>query len=251
MRKFGLVGNPLGHSFSKTYFANKFRNDVLSDCRYDNFEMYDIISLKDLIDSDSEIVGLNITIPYKSEVLSILDSVDELALEIGAVNVIKITDRGGKRLLKGFNTDIYGFEQSLTPHLVGRKIDNALIIGTGGSSKAVAFVLGRLGIRITSLSRSSKEGSVTYRELSDETLRNSRLIINTTPVGMFPLINRKPELNYSCIGPDHILYDLIYNPLRTSFLQKGEEQGCTVINGLEMLHIQAEKSWEIWNNPDV
>jgi len=202
-----------------------------------------------LIKEENELLGLNVTIPYKEEVISFLDAVDSEALEVGAVNVIKILRSGDKIKLKGYNTDIYGFKESLKP-FINKGMKQALILGTGGSSKAVAWVLKKLGVKIIFVSRSNKQGSITYREITDNIIGNTQLIVNTTPLGMYPDTENKPDIPYNLLSPSHILYDLIYNPAQTLFLKEGINRGCTVINGLTMLKLQAEKSWEIWNNPD-
>jgi shikimate dehydrogenase len=251
MRKFGLIGFPLGHSFSKQYFKDKFIRESFLDCLYENYELINLSDLRDLISEDHEICGLNVTIPYKSEVLGFIDYTDDEALQVGAVNVLKISSNGGRRIVKGFNTDIFGFRESLKPYMEGKKINGALILGTGGSSKAVAHVLDKLGIGKTFISRNSGENSILYSELSDKKIIDNQLIINTTPLGMFPGIESWPDLNYNCLTSEHILYDLVYNPSVTTFLKMGMERGCKTIGGLEMLHLQAEKSWEIWNDPAV
>lgn len=251
MRKFGLIGFPLGHSFSKQYFAKKFINESIPDCSYENYELEKLLLLKDLVSKDHELFGLNVTIPYKTEVFKYLDYYDNEAAEVGAVNVLKISDNAGRRIMKGFNTDIFGFTESLSPHLIGRDITSAIVLGTGGSSKAVSYVLKKLGINIINVSRKRGEKNILYKELSDEMLIENKLIINTTPLGMFPDITDKPDLDYNCLNTSHILYDLIYNPTLTTFLKNGKERGCKIIGGLEMLHLQAEKSWEIWNDPDI
>jgi shikimate dehydrogenase len=251
MRKFGLIGFPLGHSFSKQYFTNKFINESIHDCSYDNYELKNLHAIKDLILNDPEICGLNITIPYKSEIIKYLDDADNESVEIGAVNVIKISYKNESPFLKGFNTDIFGFKESLTPYLHGDGIKRAVILGTGGSAKAIDYVLKKLGIEIVHVSRISGEGAISYNELTDKMLIENQLIVNTTPLGMFPNINDKPDLNYNCLNENHILFDLIYNPALTSFLKMGKERGCKLIGGLEMLYLQAEKSWEIWNNPKI
>jgi shikimate dehydrogenase len=251
MRKFGLIGFPLGHSFSKLFFTEKFNRESLIDCSYENYEFESLILLKNLLLNDQEICGLNVTIPYKSDVIELLDWVDTEAIGIGAVNVIKISYKNNRRIIKGFNTDIYGFRHSLVPHLDGKKIESAIILGKGGSSKAVAFVLKELDINIIYVSRNREDKTLSYGDLTDEIISDNKLIINTTPLGMFPDIHTKPDLNYKCLTSGHILYDLVYNPAMTEFLKKGEEQGCKIFGGLNMLHLQAEKSWEIWNAPDL
>jgi shikimate dehydrogenase len=251
MRKFGLIGFPLGHSFSRAYFTDKFNRESLSDCIYENYEFESLNLLKNLLSTDQEICGLNVTIPYKSDVIELLDWTDNEAIGIGAVNVIKVSFKNNRRIVKGFNTDIYGFRNSLVPNLNGKNIKSAIVLGTGGSSKAVTFVLKELDINIIYVSRNQGNKTLSYGDLTDEIISDNKLIINATPLGMFPDIHTKPDLNYKCLTSAHILYDLVYNPAMTEFLKKGEEQGCKIIGGLNMLHLQAEKSWEIWNDPDL
>ena len=247
MRKFGLVGYPLGHSFSKKYFTEKFIRENISDCQYENYPLASIDLLDELISNNSDLYGLNITIPYKSAVIKYLDFIDEQAQAIGAVNVLKFKRDGGKVIIKGFNSDIDGFRNSIFPYL-GKRITHALVLGTGGGAKAVCYVLAKSGIKITSADIIKIEGVLNYSEITDNILINNQLIVNTTPLGMFPDILRKPDLNYRCLNRDHILFDLVYNPELTSFLQAGKEQGCTIISGIQMLYGQAEKAWEIWND---
>jgi shikimate dehydrogenase len=250
MRKFGLIGYPLGHSFSKKYFSEKFIRENISDCQYENYPLISIDLLVELISNHSDIYGLNVTIPYKSAVIKYLDFIDEQAKSIGAVNVLKFKRIGDKVVSKGFNTDIDGFRNSIFPYL-GEKVKNALVLGTGGGAKAVCYVLRKFGINITSADIIKLEGVLNYSEITDNILINNQLIINTTPLGMFPDIVRKPDLNYGCLNRDHILFDLVYNPELTSFLKAGKEQGCTIISGIKMLYGQAEKTWEIWNNDSL
>ncbi|MGB4293916.1 MAG: shikimate dehydrogenase [Bacteroidales bacterium] len=249
MRKYGLIGYPLEHSFSKKYFAEKFRNEGIEDASYDNYPLKSVKEFEKLIKEEKELFGLNVTIPYKQEVIPFLDSVDTEASEVGAVNVIKIYRYGDKIVLKGYNTDIYGFRESLKPFL-NRKVSHALVLGTGGSSKAVAYVLGKLSIKVIFVSRIKKPECITYEDINEEVIDTTMLIVNTTPVGMYPMIDNKPDIPYHLLSTSHILYDLIYNPEQTLFLKEGLKRGCTIINGLEMLRLQAEKSWEIWNYPD-
>lgn len=250
MRKFGLIGYPLGHSFSKKYFSDKFIRDNISDCQYENYPLTNIDLLAELISNNSDLYGLNVTIPYKSAVIQYLDIIDEQARSIGAVNVLKFVKSGDKALLKGFNTDIDGFRNSILPYL-DERVTNALVLGTGGGAKAVCYVLGKLGIKITSADIIKIEGVLNYSEITNNILMNNQLIVNTTPLGMFPDILGKPDLNYSCLNKNHILFDLVYNPELTSFLKAGSEQGCTTISGIKMLHSQAEKAWEIWNDENL
>ncbi len=246
MRRFGLIGFPLGHSFSKRYFSEKFLHENIRDCSYDNFPLPDISRLTDLI-WENDLEGLNVTIPYKSSVMQFLDKIDPEALEVGAVNVIRIEKLIGKSILSGFNSDITGIMDTLKP-VMSQEVTGAIVLGTGGSSKAVCHVLKRLEIHYTLVSREKKPGVLTYSDLDNAILRNSQLIINTTPLGMHPETEGKPHIDYSLLGPGHILFDLVYNPEITSFLKMGQERGCTVLTGLRMLYSQAEKSWEIWNS---
>jgi shikimate dehydrogenase len=247
MRKFGLIVYPLGHSFSKKYFSEKFLLENISDCQYENYPLITIDLLNNLISSNSDLCGLNVTIPYKSSVIKYLDSIDEQAESVGAVNVVKLKRSGNKIVLKGFNSDIDGFRNSVIPYL-GKNVKNALVLGTGGGAKAVCYVLGKLGIKITSVDIIKLEGVLNYSEITDNILMNNQLIVNTTPLGMFPDIIGKPELNYKCLTKDQILFDLVYNPDVTSFLKSGKEQGCVTVSGIKMLYGQAERAWEIWND---
>jgi shikimate dehydrogenase len=206
--------------------------------------------LDELISSNSDIYGLNVTIPYKSAVIKYLDSIDEQAQSIGAVNVLKLKRSDDKVITKGFNTDIDGFRNSIFPYL-GERVVNALVLGTGGGAKAVCYVLGKFGIKITLVDIINLEGVLNYSEITDNILISNQLIVNATPLGMFPDILRKPDLNYSCLNKDHILFDLVYNPELTSFLKAGKEQGCTIISGIKMLYGQADRAWEIWNDDSL
>ena len=250
MRKYGLIGYPLGHSFSSKYFAGKFINERLSDVSYDNYPLTDINFLPRIIEEDKELCGLNVTIPYKSEVLRFLDSIDQEASEIGAVNVIKIKRTGGRYLLSGFNSDVTGISDSIKPYLKNN-IQQAMVLGTGGSSRSVCYVLKKNGIKITLVSRVRKEGVISYDDLTREMIAGHLLIINTTPLGMYPAVENKPDLNYDVLGRDHVLFDLVYNPEITAFLNSGLKQGCRIITGLKMLHSQAERAWDIWNDDNL
>jgi shikimate dehydrogenase len=250
MKKFGLIGYPLGHSFSKKYFSEKFVRENISDCQYEIYPLSGIDLLPELISSNNDLYGLNVTIPYKTAVIKYLDFIDDQARSVGAVNVLKMKRNGDRVAIKGFNSDIDGFRVSILPY-INESVTSALILGTGGAAKAVCYVLGKLGIKITSVDIIKQEGVLNYPDITDNILISNKLIVNTTPLGMFPDITGKPELNYNCLDRDHILYDLVYNPEMTSFLREGEEHGCTIVSGLKMLHLQAERSWEIWNNPDL
>jgi shikimate dehydrogenase len=250
MRKFGLIGYPLGHSFSKKYFTEKFLKERLQECLYENYPLTNIDQLKNLISEEPDLCGFNVTIPYKSAIISMLDSISPEAGEIGAVNVVKIKREEGLVKLHGFNSDITGIRESLMP-FSSNKINNAIVLGTGGSSRAVCFVLKNLGIKTTIVSRSRKPGTIEYTELTAEILGAAGLIINTTPLGMYPDLTSKPAINYSILTKNQILFDLVYNPEMTLFLKMGAERGCSVISGIKMLHSQAEKAWEIWNNDSL
>lgn len=240
MKHYGLIGCPLGHSFSKQYFTEKFKENG-TDAVYELHELPEIECFEELLDS-CVMSGLNVTIPYKQSIVAYLDELDETARLVGAVNTIQFLPDGR---LKGYNTDVIGFEETLKPLLrpCHRK---ALILGTGGASKAVAFVLSRLGIAYTFVSRKKSAESLCYNDLSQEILEDNLLIVNTTPLGMFPNVHEKPQIPYQFLTENHLLYDLIYNPLKTEFLRKGEEAGATIQNGLAMLQTQAEASYKIW-----
>jgi shikimate dehydrogenase len=241
MRTFGLIGFPLTHSFSVKYFAEKFVREGILDCVYKNFPLHSIGDFATLL-KEENLSGLNVTIPYKESVIDYLDEIDAAAASIGAVNCIKITD--GK--LKGYNTDVFGFAESLKNYL-GDIRPRALILGTGGSSKAISFALDQLDISFHFVSRQKKTDQLTYQELTADIIRDHTLIINTTPLGMFPDTEAAPDLPYTALTGDHYLYDLIYNPEETLFLREGRLNKAHTKNGLEMLYLQAEKNWEIWN----
>lgn len=245
MQKYGLLGYPLGHSFSKTYFNQKFEAEKI-DAEYINFEIPNIKEIKNVLKENPELRGLNVTIPYKEQVIPFLDDLDEDARLIGAVNVIKFT-KGlfGRTKLKGYNSDIIGFKQSIEP-LLKPSHRKALILGTGGASKAVFQGLKQLGVGATLVSRQQKEFCITYDEITPKTMEQYTVIVNTTPLGMFPNVDACPDIPYDLLTPDHLLYDLLYNPDETLFMKKGKERGAVVKNGLEMLLLQAFAAWEIW-----
>jgi shikimate dehydrogenase len=244
MRLYGLIGKTLKHSFSKVYFTQKFARLGLTDCRYENFEIPSIDHFKALLDSYPELEGLNITIPYKEEVLPYLHEQSHVVRAVGACNCIKFEE--GR--LYGFNTDVAGFKKSLQKVLKPQH-QKALVLGTGGGAKAVGYALKELAIEYISISRSRKEGGLTYEEIDKSLLQDHLLIVNTSPVGMYPHVDEAPAIPYKHLTPSHLLYDLIYNPAKTLFLQKGAEQGATISNGQEMLELQAEENWRIWNSP--
>lgn len=252
MKEYGLIGHPLGHSFSKKFFTDKFCREGI-DASYANFDIPDASMLMDIIQEHPNLVGVNCTIPHKESVMQILDSITPEAQEIGAVNVIKIlrskehstgtSERNFK--LIGYNSDIIGFKQSIAP-LLNAYHRNALILGTGGAAKAVAVGLRQLGLTHTYVSRSPKEGCLTYEDITTETMGKFQVIVNCTPVGMFPHTDEAPQLPYEALTPQHILFDLIYNPEETLFLRKGREKGATTKNGMDMLRLQALAAWDIW-----
>lgn len=242
----GLIGYPLSHSFSKKYFAKKFVAENIPGYDYELFPLEKIDALAALIEDQANLLGLNITIPYKQDVLSYLDEISEEAEKIGAVNTIKFN----KGRLKGFNTDVYGFEISLKKLLASNtgayREMNALVLGTGGASKAVKYVLDKLEISYQLVSRSAGKGRIVYKDINKEVLTKHQIIINTTPLGTFPNIDAAPDLPYEYLSDQHFLYDLVYNPEVTKFLQHGLNNSSKIMNGLEMLVLQAEKAWEIW-----
>ncbi|MCO6501117.1 MAG: shikimate dehydrogenase [Vicingus serpentipes] len=245
MKQYGLIGYPLSHSFSANYFAKKFEKENIKGCAYQAYEIDSIEKLSELIKSVPNLIGLNVTIPYKQDVFKYLSSVDEVAKNIGAVNTIKIDQKNQE--IKGYNTDYYGFKQSLKPFLENNH-QRALILGTGGASKAVYYVLKELNIDCIFVSRNpTNDNEVAYEDVNEHVIRHHQLIVNTTPIGMYPKVDAKPELPYQYLTTQHLLYDLVYNPLETAFLKEGKKKGCITINGLDMLQLQAEKSWEIWN----
>lgn len=242
--RFGLIGYPLGHSFSKKYFTEKFENEGLSqNYQYDLFPIENVEEIKEIIDNYPELKGLNVTIPYKQSVISFLDEMDESASSVGAVNTIKIQD--GKT--KGFNTDVIGFKKSLQSFLGETKVKKALILGTGGAGKAVAHVLNQLKIAYQWVSRKSTDEMLDYQSLKGK-LNDFQLIINTTPLGTYPNVESCPELPYQELNGQHFLFDLVYNPAITKFMKRGLDAHCKVINGLEMLYLQADAAWDIWNS---
>jgi shikimate dehydrogenase len=243
MRRYGLIGYPLTHSFSQRYFTEKFEREGIQDCSYSNFSLATIDELPGVL-SDSELCGLNVTIPYKEKVIAYLDEQSPVVAAIGACNCIRI--EGGRRT--GYNTDVVGFEQSLVKKLGGHH-EQALILGTGGAAKAVEYVLRKLGIHYRLVTRNPRPdtGDMGYEQVTPEMLDTYTLIVNTTPLGMHPRTEECPPLPYEAMGPGHYLFDLIYNPARTLFLQKGGERGAVVENGYEMLLLQAEESWRLWN----
>lgn len=247
MQIYGLIGNPLGHSLSEKYFTDKFINNHI-EATYTLFPLQSIDELPELINSTKDLAGLNVTIPYKTAAIHHIHHIDKDARMVGAINTIKIESKNSNRVLMGYNTDIFGFEQCIKPHIQDKKHLKALILGTGGAARAVQFVLRKLGIGFTMVSRSGlKVGQLPYSLVTSSVIKTHLLIINATPIGMFPDIDAKPDILYQYVGSNHILIDLIYNPEETHFLKIGRMAGAQTINGMVMFEKQAEESWRIWN----
>ncbi|MEI6677994.1 MAG: shikimate dehydrogenase [Mariniphaga sp.] len=245
-RKFGLIGFPLTHSFSRKFFTEKFSDENI-DAQYLNFELENISQLPHLIAAHPDLEGINVTIPYKELAIKFLDHTDEVAAQIKAVNTIRIHRTGHHVSLHGYNTDIHGFQASIEP-LIQKYHQKALVLGTGGASKAVVKALENLHIDSIFVSRNPEEkGELSYSDLDEDVMNNYKIIINTTPIGTYPNIEGCPAIPFELITPKHLLFDLVYNPEVTEFLMQGKLRGATVKNGLEMLHLQALESWKIWN----
>jgi shikimate dehydrogenase len=248
MDKYGLIGYPLGHSFSIGYFNEKFANENI-DAQYINFEIPSIDNLVEVLSSNPQLRGLNVTIPYKEQVIRYLDSISPEAQAIGAVNVIRVSQKGNQTFLRGFNSDVIGFTKSIEP-MLERYHRKALILGTGGAAKAVDYGLKSLGLETQMVSRSRKTGAITYDDVKAETIEEYNVLVNCTPLGLYPNVDLCPTLPYNAMNSRTLLYDLLYNPDETLFMRKGREQGATVKNGLEMLLLQAFASWEFWNGKE-
>lgn len=246
MEHYGLLGFPLGHSFSAQYFTEKFEK-LKIDADYKNFEFESIDHAFSELEKIEGLRGFNVTIPYKEKIIPFLNSISPEAASIGAVNAVRVEyDRNNKKYFKGYNTDIIGFVKSISP-LLNKDIHKyALILGTGGASKAIAKGLEKIGIGITFVSRNSNDKSITYQDLQNDIIAKNKVIVNCTPVGMYPNIYECPQIPYNYLTHEHLLYDLVYNPLETEFLKRGKTIGCLTKNGLEMLHLQAEAAWNIW-----
>lgn len=242
---YGLVGYPLGHSFSRGYFTEFFQQEGI-DAEYKNFELPDIEDLTTVLKEEAALRGFNVTIPYKQQVMPYLHELDAAAEAIGAVNVVKVTRHEGTAYLKGYNTDVIGFSDSIRP-LLKPHHTHALILGTGGASKAVNYALQQLGLETCFVSRTKREGVMTYEELTPEVLSRYTVIVNTTPLGTFPKTDECPPIDYTLINHHFLLFDLVYNPEKTLFLQRGEQAGAAIRNGMEMLIGQAKAAWHIWN----
>ncbi len=245
MKQYGLIGYPLSHSFSKKYFSQKFENEQITDAHYELYPLENIQDFPQFIATIPNLKGLNVTIPYKQKVMPFMTRLDSATQKIGAVNTIKIMENGD---LIGYNSDYYGFKMTLLELIADAPV-SALILGTGGASRAVCVALEDLNIdfRLVSRTKNTKLNQLTYEEITPEIIENHQLIINTTPLGMSPHLDTFPDLRYELMGTAHYLYDLVYNPEMTIFMQKGIRQGAKVVNGLKMLELQAEKSWQIWN----
>jgi shikimate dehydrogenase len=247
MDKYGLIGYPLGHSFSISYFNQRFQDEGI-DAVYENYEIPNIDALPEVLGSNPELKGLNVTIPYKEKVIPFLDSIAPEARAIGAVNVIRVTHRGNKTELKGYNSDVIGFTKSIEPMLDKKWHKKALILGTGGASKAINYGLKSLGLETVFVSRYERPGTIQYERITPEVIKEYNVIVNCTPVGMYPHTEECPLLPYEAMDYHTILYDLIYNPDETLFMKRGREQGAEVKNGLEKLLLQAFASWEFWHD---
>ena len=246
MDKYGLIGFPLGHSFSISYFNQRFQDEGI-DAVYENYEIPNIDALAEILDSNPELKGLNVTIPYKEKVIPFLDSISPEARAIGAVNVIRVTHRGNKTELKGFNSDVIGFTKSIEPMLDKKLHQKALILGTGGASKAIDYGLRSLGLETVFVSRYERPNTIQYKTITPEVVKEYNVIVNCTPLGMYPKTEVCPDLPYEAMDSHTILYDLIYNPDETLFMKRGAQYGANVKNGLEMLLLQAFASWEFWH----
>ena len=246
MDKYGLIGYPLGHSFSISYFNQKFQDESINAV-YENFEIPTIEALDEVLDSNPNLRGLNVTIPYKEKVLPFLNSISPEARAIGAVNVIRVIHEGKSIKLKGYNSDVIGFTKSIEPMLDNKSHKKALILGTGGASKAIDYGLRNLGLETVFVSRYERPGTIQYKSITPEVIQEYNVVVNCTPVGMYPHTEECPELPYEAMDQHTILYDLIYNPDETMFMKRGAQYGAQTKNGLEMLLLQAFASWEFWH----
>ncbi len=246
MKKFGLVGFPLGHSFSSKFFNEKFQNEHI-DAQYENFELPSIEQLPALLAANPQLCGLNVTIPYKEKIIPFLNDMSNEAKAIGAVNVVKVLQQGNRPRLIGYNSDVIGFSGSIEPLLAAHH-RRALVLGTGGASKAVLYALHKLGVETQLVSRVGRSGIISYADITPHMLANDfKLVVNCTPVGMYPHTDECPPLPYEAMNEQTLLYDLVYNPSETLFMKRGAEHGAVVKNGLEMLLLQAYASWDFWN----
>lgn len=244
--KLGLIGTKLSHSFSKKYFEQKFEKQGLANYSYSLFELDSIVKLPSFLDENKELHGFNVTFPFKESILPYLDSIEEEAKKIGAVNTVTVSWKDGNRKLTGYNTDVLGFRNSIKPFLENTH-ERALILGTGGASKAIDFVLKKLGIETVFVSRNPSEGQIGYKDINEYVIKYHKLIVNCTPLGTFPNVDEKPDIPYQLLNDSHTLMDLVYNPGVTEFMKQGKSQGAVVLNGLSMLQQQANGAWEIWS----
>ena len=248
MREFGLIGYPLGHAYSQKYFTKKFKDLKIEDASYKLFPISEVSKVLNIINSHKNLIGLNVTTPYKELIIPFLDELDSPILKLGTVNTIKISRDGDEYFLKGFNTDVYGLRKTFD-NLIIDKNSKALIFGSGGSGKTVRYVLSELEIECTNVSRNPQNLKLlSYSNLTESVIKQHKIIINASPVGMHPNVDNCPDIPYEFIGENHICLDLVYNPEKTLFLKKCEKQGAKCVNGLTMLYEQADKAWEIWNS---
>lgn len=245
-KQYGLIGYPLGHSFSRGFFTDKFLHEGI-DAMYSNYEIASIEQLLKILADNKHLVGFNVTIPHKESVIPFLTEISDEAKAIGAVNVVKVTRQGENICLKGYNSDVVGFTNSIRPLLDVNIHKRALVLGTGGASKAVVYGLNNLGIVTQLVSRTKQANTITYNELDPSVMKNYNVIVNCSPLGTFPKVDEAPNIPYQLLGVDHLLYDLVYNPAETEFLKRGKEQGAQIKNGAEMLELQAVEAWRIWN----
>jgi shikimate dehydrogenase len=247
MKKYGLIGYPLGHSLSQKYFAVKFTKENIKGCSYENFPLSSLDNFPELISDNPDLCGLNVTIPFKTDILKYVDESDYIVKEVGAANVLKIKREAGKPYISAYNSDVVGVRDSVLPFFP-KVYGTALIIGTGGASKAVSWALKKMGFEVLFVSRNKRDEILEYKDINEKLLSKVSLLVNTTPLGMFPDVEGMPQIDYNLLDKEHTLFDLVYNPEFTQFLDMGKERGCKIITGLKMLYSQAERSWEIWND---
>lgn len=245
-KQYGLIGYPLGHSFSRGFFTEKFLREGI-DAMYSNYEIPSVDQLETILEANAHLVGFNVTIPHKENIIPLLSAMSDEAKAIGAVNVVKVTRDGNSVSLKGYNSDVVGFVNSIKPLLNTEIHRKALVLGTGGASKAVVYGLNGLGIEAQLVSRSKLVNTITYEELNTQVLKEYKVIVNCSPLGTFPKVDEAPAIPYDLLNVDHLLYDLVYNPAETEFLKRGKAKGTTIKNGAEMLELQAIEAWRIWN----
>ena len=247
-KQYGLIGYPLGHSFSSSFFAEKFMFEGI-DAMYSNYEIATIDQLKTILELNTHLVGFNVTIPYKEQIIPLLAGISIEAKEIGAVNVVSVHRVDGKAALFGYNSDVVGFNNSIKP-LLKSTHTKALVLGTGGASKAIVYGLKKLGLETQLVSRSKGENTITYEELDERLMNEYKVIVNCSPLGTYPNVDEAPVIPYELLTTEHLLYDLVYNPAETEFLKRGKMKGATIKNGAEMLELQALEAWRIWNKEE-